>query len=152
MQTGYSAKFMFLAMQQAKIAYANNEVPVGAVIVRDGAVIGSGCNGVISMNSVSAHAEIIAINDAASMTKNYRLTDSNIYVTLEPCHMCAKAIVDARIKNLYFGALEPKTGAILSIDRFLDASHLNHKVNYSSGYLASDSANLLKSFFRSRRS
>jgi len=152
MQTGYSAKFMFLAMQQAKIAYANNEVPVGAVIVRDGEVIGSGCNGVISMNSVSAHAEIIAINDAASMTKNYRLTDSNIYVTLEPCHMCAKAIVDARIKNLYFGALEPKTGAILSIDRFLDASHLNHKVNYSSGYLASDSANLLKSFFRSRRS
>jgi tRNA(adenine34) deaminase len=96
--------------------------------------------------------QIKAIENASHELENYRLINCDMYVTLEPCHMCAKAIVDARIRNLYFGALEPKTGAIVSIDSFLDASHLNHKVNYSSGYLASDAANLLKSFFRSKRS
>jgi tRNA(adenine34) deaminase len=145
-------KFMLQALEMARIAFENDEVPVGAVIVQEGKIIGGGFNQVIQNNSVISHAELNAINDASLKINNYRLVDCDIYVTLEPCHMCAKAIVDARIKNLYFGALEPKTGAILSIDRFLDASHLNHKVDYSSGYLASESANLLKSFFRSRRS
>ena len=140
------------AMNMAKIAFKNNEVPVGALVVRNGKIIGKGFNQVIAENSISAHAEINAINQASQFIKNYRLIGCDIYVTLEPCHMCAKAIVDARIRNLYFGALEPKTGAIVSIDSFLDASHLNHRVNYSSGYLASNSANLLKSFFRSKRS
>jgi tRNA(adenine34) deaminase len=139
------------AMNMAKIAFKNNEVPVGAVVVRNGKIIGKGFNQVIAENSISAHAEINAINQASQFIKNYRLIGCDIYVTLEPCHMCAKAIVDARIRNLYFGALEPKTGAIVSIDSFLDAGHLNHRVNYSSGYLASNSANLLKSFFRSKR-
>lgn len=151
MRTGYSNKFMFLAIQQAKIAYENNEVPVGAVIVKNDEVIGAGCNGVISMNSVSAHAEIIAINNAAKVVKNYRLIGCSMYVSLEPCHMCAKAIVDARISNLFFAAREPKTGSIISIDNFLDADHLNHKVRYDQGDLENESARLLSKFFESKR-
>jgi tRNA(adenine34) deaminase len=142
---------MFLAIQQAKIAYENNEVPVGAVIVRNDEVIGIGCNGVISMNSVSAHAEIIAINNAAKVVKNYRLIGCSMYVSLEPCHMCAKAIVDARISKLFFAAREPKTGSIISIDNFLDADHLNHKVRYDQGDLENESAKLLSKFFKSKR-
>ena len=85
------------------------------------------------------------------LLKNYRLNDCEIYITLEPCHMCAKAIVDARISHLYFGALEPKTGAIKSIDQFLDRNDLNHRVSYSGGYMEKQSSDLLKSFFKSKR-
>ena len=88
---------------------------------------------------------------ASKKLNNYRLIGCDIYVTLEPCHMCAKAIIDARLSNLFFGAMEPKTGSIVSIDRFLDASHLNHKVNYSFGYLEADVASLLRSFFKDKR-
>jgi tRNA(adenine34) deaminase len=147
----FSIDFMSLALYQAQKASDLNEVPVGAVVVKNNQVISTGFNQVISHNSVASHAEINAIFLASQALGNYRLIDCDLYVTLEPCHMCAKAIVDARIKNLYFGALEPKTGAIVSIDSFLDSSHLNHRVNYSSGHLAPDSANLLKSFFRSKR-
>tara|TARA_B110000305_G_scaffold82093_1_gene92418 strand:+ start:119 stop:574 length:456 start_codon:yes stop_codon:yes gene_type:complete len=148
----YSAMdFMTLALDQAKKAYDLDEVPVGSIIVKNDEVISASFNQVISQNAVSSHAEINAIEIASKKLNNYRLIDCDIYVTLEPCHMCAKAIVDARLKNLFFGALEPKTGAIISIDRFLDASHLNHRVNYSSGYLKEDSANLLRNFFRSKR-
>ena len=147
----FSIDFMSLALNQAQKAFDLNEVPVGAVIVKNNQVISAGFNQVISHNSVASHAEINAIFLASQVLGNYRLIDCDLYVTLEPCHMCAKAIVDARIRNLYFGALEPKTGAIVSIDIFLDASHLNHRVNYSSGHLAFDSANLLKSFFKSKR-
>ena len=143
--------FMSLALDEATKAYYIDEVPVGSIIVKNNEVISASFNKVISQNSVTSHAEINAINIASKKLKNYRLVDCDIYVTLEPCHMCAKAIVDARLKNLFFGALEPKTGAIISIDRFLDASHLNHHVNYSSGYLEEDSANLLKNFFQSKR-
>ena len=142
---------MELALEQAKKAYDLDEVPVGSIIVKNGEVISASFNQVISQNLVTSHAEINAIQIASKKLNNYRLVNCDIYVTLEPCHMCAKAIVDARLKNLFFGALEPKTGAIVSIDRFLDASHLNHRVNYSSGYRAADSANLLKSFFKSKR-
>jgi tRNA(adenine34) deaminase len=144
--------FMQRAFSLAKIAFQANEVPIGAIVVRDKKIIGKGFNQVIQDLSVSSHAEINAINDASKNIGNYRLIDCDIYVTLEPCHMCAKAIVDARLNKLFFGATEPKTGAIVSTDHFLDASHLNHRVNYSSGHLAADSANLLQSFFRSRRS
>ena len=143
--------FMSLALEQAKKAYDLDEVPVGSIIVKDGEVISSSFNQVISQNSVAAHAEINSIILAGKKLNNYRLIDCDIYVTLEPCHMCAKAIVDARVKNLFFGALEPKTGAIVSIDHFLDAPHLNHKINYSSGYLEEESANLLKQFFQHKR-
>ena len=143
--------FMSFALQEAEKAYALDEVPVGSVIVKNGNIIGVGFNQVISHHSVASHAEINAIISASQALNNYQLNECDIYVTLEPCHMCAKAIVDARLKNLFFGALEPKTGAVLSIDNFLDSPHLNHKVSYSSGYLKKESALLLKSFFQAKR-
>jgi len=143
--------FMFKAIKLAKHAFDENEVPVGALIVKQNKIIGTGFNQVIQKKSVTAHAEIIAINNASKFLKNYRLTDCDLYVTLEPCHMCAKAIVDARIKNLYFGAFEPKTGSIKSIDSFLDRSDLNHRVKYSGSHLEKQSAQLLKNFFKFRR-
>jgi tRNA(adenine34) deaminase len=143
--------FMSKAVSMAEVAFQNDEVPVGAVIVKDGKIIGKGFNQVIEKNSVSSHAEINAINDASQTILNYRLIDCDIYVTLEPCHMCAKAIVDARIKNLYFGALEPKTGAVVSIDNFLNHEYLNHKVSYDYGLLQAESSDLLRNFFQLKR-
>ena len=140
--------FMVQALEMADLAFKNDEVPVGAVIVKDGEIIGRGWNKVIKSYSVASHAEINAINDASQNIKNYRLNGCDLYVTLEPCHMCAKAIVDARIKTLYFGATEPKTGAVQSIDTFFDSHHLNHKVRYRGGYIENESASLLKNFFR----
>ena len=139
------------AMNMAKLAFDNDEVPVGAIVVNNGKIIGRGFNQVVAKNSVSSHAEINAINEASKFIKNYRLQGCDIFVTLEPCHMCAKAIVDARIDTLYFGANEPKTGAIESIDQFLDRDDLNHKVIYSGGYMKEQSSNLLKKFFQSKR-
>ena len=110
-------EFMLLAINEAKRARDCNEVPVGAVVVRDNSVIGTGFNSVIQDHSVTSHAEIHALNSASKAMRNYRLLNCDLYVTLEPCHMCAKAIVDARINFVYFGAFEPKTGAIQSIDR-----------------------------------
>ena len=104
----YPEKFMASAMELAKIAYKENEVPVGAIVVKSGMVIGRGFNQVITTNSVSSHAEIIAINNASQTINNYRLKECDIYVTLEPCHMCAKAIVDARIQNLYFATFSAR--------------------------------------------
>ena len=139
------------AMNMAKLAFDNNEVPVGAIVVHNEEIIGRGFNQVISKNSISSHAEINAINQASQFIKNYRLKGCDIYVTLEPCHMCAKAIVDARMDSLYFSAYEPKTGAIESIDQFLDRDDLNHKVFYSGGHMKEESSNLLKKFFQSKR-
>jgi tRNA(adenine34) deaminase len=147
----YLEKFMTIAMEFAETAFKENEVPVGAIVVKSGTIIGSGFNQVISTNSVSSHAEIIAINNASQTINNYRLKECDIYVTLEPCHMCAKAIVDARIKNLYFAAPEPKTGAIISVDNFLEKKFLNHRVHYEHGILCEESAELLRSFFASKR-
>ena len=143
--------FMMHAINLAKIAFQKSEVPVGAIIVKNGEIIGEGFNQVISTNSVASHAEINAINDASETLQNYRLNDCDMYVTLEPCHMCAKAIVDARMNHVYFAAREPKTGALESIDKFFDKSYLNHKVNFSGGYLEGESSKLLKEFFYSRR-
>ena len=143
--------FMTEALNMAKLAFNSDEVPVGAIVVNNGTIIGRGYNQVIARNSVSSHAEINAINEASQFIKNYRLKGCNIFVTLEPCHMCAKAIVDARIDTLYFGANEPKTGAIKSIDQFLDRDDLNHKVFYSGGHMKEESSNLLKKFFQSKR-
>ena len=143
--------FMSLAVIEAKKALILNEVPVGAIVVKDNKVIGAGFNSVIRDHSVAAHAEINAINAASIITNNYRLANCDLYVTLEPCHMCAKAIVDARIDNVYFAAFEPKTGSIVSIDNFFDKKFLNHRVNYASGLMQDESSSLLKDFFRARR-
>jgi tRNA(adenine34) deaminase len=144
-------KYMSLAISQAIKANNINEVPVGAIVIQDDKVIGRGFNRVIQKKSVSAHAEIEAINSASKSLNNYRLNDCDLFVTLEPCHMCAKAIVDARIKRLYFGAYEPKSGAIESIDQFLDRDHLNHKVMFSGGHMQEQCSELLRRFFQSRR-
>ncbi|MDB2339066.1 tRNA adenosine(34) deaminase TadA [Gammaproteobacteria bacterium] len=142
---------MLEAINMAKLAFENDEVPVGAVIVNNGEIIGRGFNQVIEKHSISSHAEINAINQASQFKKNYRLKNCDIYVTLEPCHMCAKAIVDARLSHLYYGAKEPKTGAIESIDKFLDREDINHHVVFSGGHMKDESSELLKKFFKSKR-
>ena len=149
--SNYIKHFMVEAINMAKLAFHNDEVPVGAIVVKSGKIIGRGFNQVKTKNSVSSHAEINAINQASQYIQTYRLIGCDIYVTLEPCHMCAKAIVDARIDSLYFGAHEPKTGAITSIDQFLDRDHLNHKVLFSGGHLNQQSSDLLRKFFQSKR-
>ena len=143
--------FMMRALELAEKSSNSNEVPVGAVITNNGVVIGEGRNKVISNNDVSAHAEILAIRNASETTKNYRLNKCVIYITLEPCHMCAKAILDARIDRLVFAAPEPKTGSIISIDALYDRLSFNHKIEVEHGLLADESANLLKAFFKARR-
>ena len=120
---------------------------VGCLIVNKNKIISSGVTAVEGR----PHAELNAINDASKTLNNYRLLNCNLYVTLEPCHMCAKAIIDARIKNVYFSALEPKTGSVISIDNFFDNSFLNHKVHYFSGLMQEESSRLLKDFFLERR-
>ena len=142
---------MLLAIAEAMKAKSQNEVPVGAIVMQKNQVIGRGHNSVIRNNSIAAHAEINAINKASKTLNNYRLLNCDLYITLEPCHMCAKAIVDARIKNVYFAALEPKTGSIISVDNFFDKNFLNHKVNYSLGLMQEESSRLLKDFFLERR-
>lgn len=143
--------FMMRALELAVKSSNSNEVPIGAVITNNGVVIGEGRNKVISNNDVSAHAEILAIRNASEATKNYRLNKCVIYITLEPCHMCAKAILDARIDRLVFAAPEPKTGSIISIDTLYDRLSFNHKIEVKHGLLADESANLLRTFFKARR-
>ena len=142
--------FMKSALNLAKESFDLNEVPVGAIVVKDNKIIGTGRNEVISDIDVSSHAEINAIRSASKYISNYRLNDCTIFVTLEPCHMCAKAIIDARISELIFSTKEPKTGSIVSIDRFLDNQSLNHSVNYRYGLFEEESSNLLKNFFEAR--
>ena len=142
---------MIAAFEQARNAALIDEVPVGCIIALNDKIISVGSNKCISKSSPIRHAEIEAIEAACTILKNYRLPDTSIYVTLEPCHMCCMAIVNARIENLYFGAKEPKTGAVVSVDNFLDKKFLNHKVNYTGGYMERESSKLLKDFFATRR-
>ena len=151
MFTSDDSLFMSLAIQEAEKAFTNNEVPVGAIIVQQNKIIGKGRNRVIENQNVSSHAEIEAIIDASKNVKNYRLNKSTIYISLEPCHMCVKAIVDARIDEIVFAAPEPKTGSIISIDNLLDRISFNHKVSYRYGLMKEESSKLLKDFFRNRR-
>ena len=143
--------FMQRAIELAKESFDDGEVPVGAVIVQNETIIGEGKNKVIFENDVTSHAEINAIRAASKKIKNYRLNDCSMYVTLEPCHMCAKAAVDARMSYVIFGASEPKTGSIISIDNFFDKKELNHNPAYQHGLLKDESSKLLKDFFRLRR-
>jgi len=143
--------FMERAIELAKESFEDGEVPVGAVIVQNETIIGEGKNKVIFENDVTSHAEINAIRAASKKIKNYRLNDCSMYVTLEPCHMCAKAAVDARMSSVIFAASEPKTGSIISIDNFFDKKELNHNPAYQHGLLKDQSSKLLKDFFRLRR-
>jgi tRNA(adenine34) deaminase len=139
------------AIRQAILGQDIAEVPIGAVVTKNSKIIGTGFNTNISTHSVAAHAEINAINAASKFIKNYRLIDCNIYVTVEPCHMCAKAIVDARISKLYFSTPEPKSGAIISVDNFLNHNFLNHRVSYEYGMFQEECSQLMKNFFSSKR-
>lgn len=145
------SSFMSLAIQEAEKAFASNEVPVGAIIVQEDKIIGKGRNRVIANQNVTSHAEIEAIIDASKKVQNYRLNKSIIYVSLEPCHMCVKAIIDARIDEIVFAAPEPKTGSIISIDNLLERISFNHKVSYRHGLMKKESSKLLKDFFKNRR-
>lgn len=147
----YKEKFMKAAFKEAQNAASNNEVPVGSIIALDDEIIAVGSNKCISKNSPIRHAEIEAIESACSILNNYRLPNTSIYVTLEPCHMCCMAIINARIDNLFFGAKEPKTGAVVSVDNFFENDFLNHKVSFSGGHMEEESESLLRNFFATKR-
>lgn len=140
------------ALLQAAVAMSQGEVPVGAVIVRNGLIIARGYNAPILASDPTAHAEIRAIRAAATTLKNYRLGECTIYVTLEPCAMCAAAIMHARIKRVVYGAADPKTGACGSIVDLFAESRLNHHAEVTKGVLADECGRLLTTFFAARRS
>ena len=139
------------ALQEALAAQSLGEVPVGAVVVHKGKVIARGHNRVITDYDPSAHAEIVALREAGRVLGNYRLNDCEMYVTIEPCPMCAGALVHARIARLIYGADDPKAGAVRSVMQVINAPGLNHQMAVVPGVLAGRSAELLQSFFRERR-
>ena len=144
-------KFMREALELARWAESEGEVPVGAVLVKDGRVIGRGHNHPIGAKDPSAHAEIMALREGAQALANYRLTDAVLYVTLEPCAMCAGALVHARVKRLVYGAADPKAGAAGSVFDLVRADALNHRLDVTGGVLAEECGGLLKEFFSKRR-
>jgi tRNA(adenine34) deaminase len=143
--------FMRAALEQARRAAAAGEVPVGAVVVIDGAVAGAGFNRPIGSHDPTAHAEVEAIRAAASRVGNYRLTGSTLYVTVEPCLMCVGALVHARVGTLVFGALEPKSGAIVSAVRAHESPGLNHAFEVVPAVLEDECREVIQAFFRDRR-
>lgn len=143
--------WMRRALDLARQAAAAGEVPVGAVLVRDGVVIGEGSNRPIGDHDPTAHAEMLAIRDGARRSGNYRLPGTTLYVSVEPCTMCAGALVHARIGTLVYGAPEPRAGAVESTSAVLANPGLNHRVTVLGGVLADESAALLKEFFTTRR-
>ena len=144
-------QFMKQALQLAERAASEGEVPVGAVVVCGGKVIGEGWNQSVQKHDPSAHAEIMALRAAAQEFKNYRLINCDLYVTLEPCMMCAGAIVHSRVKRLVYGAADPKTGVINTVDHLFERSYLNHRVEVAADVLAVECSHLLKGFFKQRR-
>jgi tRNA(adenine34) deaminase len=143
--------FMHLALREAQRASEHDDIPVGAVVVKDGEVIGSGHNERELRADPTAHAEMIALREAARLLESWRVLDSVLYVTLEPCAMCAGAIVMARIPRVVFGTADPKAGAAGSVLNVLEEPRLNHRPQVESGLLAEECAELLRSFFASRR-
>jgi len=144
-------KWMSFALEEARKAEKEGEVPVGAILVKDDLVIARAHNKPISSNDPTAHAEIQLIRTAGEELKNYRLTGTSLFVTLEPCAMCLGAIMHARIKRVVYGAHDPKTGVCGSSENFMEASCFNHKIDLTSGVLENESRQLLKNFFNSRR-
>ena len=144
-------EFLHEAIALAHQAEAAGEVPVGAVVVLDGKIIGRGRNSPISLNDPTAHAEILAMREAAAATGNYRLEGATLYVTLEPCVMCAGALVQARIQRLVFGTRDLRFGGVRSKFRIADADVLNHRVEIVEGVLGAECAELLERFFATRR-
>ena len=144
-------KWMSFALEQARKAEKEGEVPVGAILVKGDLVIARAHNKPISSNDPTAHAEIQLIRTASEELKNYRLPETTLFVTLEPCAMCLGAIMHARIKRVVYGAHDLKTGVCGSSENFMEASCFNHKIDLASGVLENESKQLLKNFFNSRR-
>jgi tRNA(adenine34) deaminase len=144
-------KFMTLALEQASLAFRKGEVPVGAVLTLGGEILSASHNRCISMNDPSAHAEILAIREAARKLHNYRLIDTTLYVTLEPCIMCAGAIIQARIQRVIFGADDPKGGGVVSLYRLFQDKRLNHTVEITGGVKRDACAEVLSRFFHEKR-
>jgi len=145
------AGYMQLALAQAERAWAQGEVPVGAVVVKDGEIIATGYNQPIGRHDPSAHAEIVALRAAAEKLGNYRLPDCELYVTLEPCAMCAGAMMHARLARVVYAALDPKTGACGSVLDLFAEARLNHHTEVVGGVLADEASAMLKGFFAERR-
>jgi len=148
---GEPERWMAEALALARAAQLRGEVPVGAVVVSDGVIVGRGGNAPVAGNDPTAHAEIAALRDAARTLGNYRLPDCDLYVTIEPCAMCAGAIMHARIRRLVFGAHDPKTGACGSVVDLFAERRLNHHTTVTGGVMAAACAALLSDFFASRR-
>jgi tRNA(adenine34) deaminase len=144
-------EYMHLAIAQAQSAALRGEVPVGALVVLDDRILAAAGNRTITDCDPTAHAEIVALREAARKAANHRLIGASLYVTVEPCAMCAGALIQARISRLVYGANEPKGGAIRTCMQVLDAPALNHRVEVVSGVLAEESVQLLQSFFSARR-
>ena len=143
--------FMRAAIELARQAAQSGEVPVGAVVVKDGEIIGRGSNAPIARHDPSAHAELLALRDAAQSLENYRLVDCALYVTLEPCLMCVGAMFHARISRVIYGASDPKTGASGSVLNLFEEPRLNHHATVHGGVLAEECGQLLSQFFAARR-
>lgn len=141
-------KYMDMALEQAQIAYDNNEVPIGCVIVYNDEVIGKGANLRVTKGNVLAHAEIIAINEACGFMGDWRLEDCTLFVTVEPCPMCAGAILQARVKEVVFGTRNPKAGCAGSIYNILQEDRFNHQVEITEGIRQEECAKLMKDFFK----
>jgi tRNA(adenine34) deaminase len=139
------------ALREGIRAQAAGEVPIGAVVVHEGRILGRGSNRPISSNDPTAHAEIIAMREAGQALGNYRLADCDLFVTMEPCAMCAGAMVHARIRRLIYGATDPKAGAVESVMRVLDNAALNHRIEVKKGVLAGRCMELVQAFFRDKR-
>ena len=139
------------ALAEAALGQASDEVPIGAVVVIDGAIAGRAHNRPVASSDPTAHAEVLALREAAEKVGNYRLPGATLYVTLEPCAMCCGAALNARIARVVYGARDPKGGAVESLYRLLDDARLNHRVASVGGVLADESAALLRGFFDRRR-
>lgn len=144
-------QFMQQALEQAQLAAMAGEVPVGAVLVRDGQVLATGFNQPITLNDPSAHAEMMALRQAAGLEKNYRLPGTTLYVTLEPCTMCAGAMLHARVDRVVYGAADPKTGAAGSVLDVFSNKQINHQTQSEGGLMAEECGKLLRDFFKERR-
>jgi len=142
---------MRAALAQARLGLAAGEVPIGAVLVIDGQVVSSAFNQPIGATDPTAHAEVLVLRDAARLVRNYRLVDATVYVTLEPCLMCVGALIHARVREVVYGADEPKTGALVSTARLLEIPELNHRFSVTGGVLEADARDLIQEFFREKR-
>ena len=151
MQAELDRQFMQQALSQAKLAAAAGEVPVGAVLVRDGQVISTGFNRPITNSDPSAHAEMMALRAAAQSESHYRLPGTTLYVTLEPCTMCAGAMLHARVERVVFGAADPKTGAAGSVLNVFSEKQINHQTQVEGGIMGEECGQVLRDFFKERR-